>query len=36
LYKAEGNRLLAEVQIQGKDYIVEASDKLQKLYEDKK
>lgn len=36
MYKAEGNRLLEEVQLQWKGYLVEASDKLQKLYEDKK
>ena len=35
-YKAEGNRLLEELKYNGKTYLVEASDKLEGLYKEKK
>ncbi|QFR39067.1 hypothetical protein A9Q91_02425 [Candidatus Gracilibacteria bacterium 28_42_T64] len=36
VYQTEGNKLIAELKSQGKDFIVEASDTLEKLYNEKK
>jgi hypothetical protein len=36
MYKAEGNRLLEELKLNGKTYLVEASDKLETLYKTKR
>jgi len=36
MYKAEGNRLLEELKHNGKTYLVEASDKLEGLYKEKR
>jgi len=36
IYKADGNRLLEELKLKGKIYLVEASDKLESLYKEKR
>lgn len=36
MYKAEGNRLLEELKVNGKSYLIEASEKLETLYKEKK
>ena len=36
MYKAEGNRLLEELKLNGRTYLVEASDKLEQLYREKR